>query len=116
MNTKKGALILLILFLMISLVQATKIEVSTTKETFSTGEDITLKVSLLNDENTPINDNVLIILEDSEKIKTQVSKLDICPLCKTKMTKEHVDHIIKDSDENISKSKKFLYNNNKFVF
>jgi hypothetical protein len=53
---------------MISIVQATKIEVSTKQETFSAGEDITLRVSLLDDENNPISDEVSITIEDAEKI------------------------------------------------
>jgi len=68
MNTKRGMFILIFLILMMPLVQATKIEVSTTKETYSIGEDITLRVSLLNDENNPINQEISIFIEDSEKI------------------------------------------------
>ncbi len=68
MNIKKSVFVLIFLLLMLSLVQATKIEVSTTKETFSTGEDITLKVSLLDNENNPISDQVSILIEDAEKI------------------------------------------------
>ena len=68
MNVKKSVFVLMILLLTLALVQATKLEVSTTKETFSVGEDITLRVSLLDDENNPINDEVSIIIEDAEKI------------------------------------------------
>ena len=68
MNIKKSVFIVFILLFMISIVQATKIDILTTKETFSSEESISLKVSLLNEENNPISDEVLIILEDSEKI------------------------------------------------
>lgn len=33
-----------------------------------------------------------------QKIKQDVSKIDICPLCKTKITKEHVSHVIQEAD------------------
>ena len=44
-----------------------KLEISTAKESFEAGENITLKISLLDSSNKPINDNVNIILEDAEK-------------------------------------------------
>ncbi|MDP1729061.1 MAG: AAA family ATPase, partial [archaeon] len=37
-------------------------------------------------------------IEDHGKIQSQVSSLDICPLCKTKITKEHVNHVVDDSE------------------
>ncbi len=40
--------------------------------------------------------------EELENIKAQVSKIDICPLCKTKITSEHISHIERDSNEKIS--------------
>lgn len=43
-------------------------------------------------------------IEDQIKIKNQVSSLDICPLCKTKITKDHVNHVIDDSEKEKSKS------------
>jgi chromosome segregation protein len=51
------------------------------------------------------NDNEKIIaisekqIEDIEKIKGKVSSLDICPLCKTKITKEHVHHVIGEQEK-----------------
>ncbi len=44
-----------------------KLEVSTAKDVFEAGEKITLKISLLDSSNKPINDNINIILEDAEK-------------------------------------------------
>jgi len=41
-------------------------------------------------------------IKELEHIKTQVSKIDICPLCKTKITSEHVGHIEEESNEKIS--------------
>lgn len=45
------------------------------------------------------------LIRESEKIKSQVSKLDICPLCKTKMTAEHIKEVVNKSDSNITKAK-----------
>ncbi|MDP3027788.1 MAG: chromosome segregation SMC family protein [Nanoarchaeota archaeon] len=44
-------------------------------------------------------------IEKAEKIKSGVQKLDICPLCQTKMTPEHVKKVIEKSDVSISKNK-----------
>ncbi len=46
------------------------------------------------------------IINEAEKIKSQVSKLDICPLCKTKITAEHIEEVINKSDSDISNSRK----------
>lgn len=40
-------------------------------------------------------------ISNLEKIKKDVSKLDICPLCKSKITKEHIKHVYDDCDEKI---------------
>jgi chromosome segregation protein len=47
-------------------------------------------------------------IKESEEVKAQVAKLDICPLCKTKITKEHIDEVIKKSDLNIFYAKKII--------
>jgi len=49
------------------LAQEYKIEVSTLQETFEAGENITLRVSLFDSANNPVNDEVLVVLEDAEK-------------------------------------------------
>lgn len=38
---------------------------------------------------------------DLENLKKQVGKMDVCPLCKTKITSEHVHNIEKEADEKI---------------
>ncbi len=48
------------------------------------------------------------IIEQAEKIKSQVSKLDICPLCKTKITEEHIDEVINKSDSDIRDARKTI--------
>ena len=44
-------------------------------------------------------------IKELEKIKKQVSDIDICPLCKTKITTEHIGHIEKEANEKISELK-----------
>ncbi|MFA4952890.1 MAG: hypothetical protein WC584_01565 [Candidatus Pacearchaeota archaeon] len=50
-----------------------KLEISLPKDVFEAGEKITLKVSLLDSANKPIDDNVNIILEDATK-KSRIEK------------------------------------------
>jgi len=47
-------------------------------------------------------------IKEAEKIKLKVSKIDTCPLCQTKMTKEHIGHVIEKSNSKISNSKKII--------
>jgi hypothetical protein len=61
--------------LSLTIVSAAKLEVSTTKETFAAGENITLKVSLLNDANNPITDVVEVRIENAEKTKSIVKTI-----------------------------------------
>lgn len=66
----KGAIIFFcITLLLITLIQAIKLEVSPTEESFKFGENITIRVSLLNDANIPINDDVALTIENAEKTK-----------------------------------------------
>ena len=44
-------------------------------------------------------------IEKAQNIKSKVSKLDTCPLCQTKMTKEHLDKVINKSNLVIQKNK-----------
>ena len=41
-------------------------------------------------------------IERAEKIKLQVEKIDICPLCQSKITPEHIDHVFSHSNDRIS--------------
>jgi len=54
-------------------------------------------------------------IEDQSKIQTQVSSLDTCPLCKTKITKEHVDHVVGNAENEKDKSKKDIENLNQKI-
>jgi chromosome segregation protein len=50
------------------------------------------------------------MIEEAEDIKKQVGKLDTCPLCKTKISKEHITHVIEKSNKDISKAKEIIEN------
>ncbi|MBU0907864.1 MAG: chromosome segregation protein SMC [Nanoarchaeota archaeon] len=41
----------------------------------------------------------------NEEIKAKVEKLDVCPLCQSKMTQEHVNHVFGEANAKISKAK-----------
>jgi len=47
-------------------------------------------------------------IKEYENIKKQVESLDICPLCKTKITKDHIQEVISYSNKNIENSKLML--------
>ncbi len=47
-------------------------------------------------------------ISSAEELKQRVSQIDICPVCTNKMTKEHVSHVVSDSNEKISKAKALI--------
>jgi len=47
-------------------------------------------------------------IQESENVKDQVEKLDLCPLCKTDITPEHIQEVIDHSNKNIASSKKLI--------
>lgn len=61
------ALLIFLFGLVIAQSSNYKLEISTTKDIFEAGENITLKVTVFDENNKPIKDNVLITLEDAEK-------------------------------------------------
>jgi len=42
-------------------------------------------------------------IKELERVKTQIRSLDICPLCKTKMTKEHISKVAGEAAESQTK-------------
>ncbi|MEK6909323.1 MAG: chromosome segregation SMC family protein [Nanoarchaeota archaeon] len=44
-------------------------------------------------------------IRTAEKIKEQILKIDICPLCQNKMTQQHIEHVTKDSIDKIEEGK-----------
>ncbi|MBI2452356.1 chromosome segregation protein SMC [Candidatus Pacearchaeota archaeon] len=60
-------------------------------------------------KNELANEKIIFISESeikrNEEIKGKVEKIDICPLCKSKITEEHIEHVFRDCDEKILKSR-----------
>lgn len=52
-------------------------------------------------------------IEKQKKLKEKISKLDICPLCKTKMTPEHLDSIDNETAGKIEELKKEISDSDK---
>lgn len=47
-------------------------------------------------------------IKENEIIKSDVSKIDTCPLCKTKITEEHIKHVVEKAEKDIMQSKATL--------
>jgi chromosome segregation protein len=47
-------------------------------------------------------------IKENEGIKSQVSKLDTCPLCKTNITKDHINHVVTHSNKIIQDSQAMI--------
>lgn len=43
-----------------------------------------------------------------EKIKEDVDKIETCPLCQSKITEEHVNHVFEEADEKIKEARKTI--------
>lgn len=46
--------------------------------------------------------------KNAEKIKSQVRSLDTCPLCQSKITPDHIDHVNTEADRTISATRNLL--------
>ena len=65
---KELIIVIILLFIMpLVLAQNNKIEVSTVKENYISGENITLKVTLLDSQNNPVNAETILEIQDGEK-------------------------------------------------
>lgn len=66
--------------------------------------------SLFNEELK--NEKIISVAESeilrAEQIKSKVEKIDMCPLCQSKITKEHITHVFSDSDSKITHFKEKL--------
>ncbi len=63
-----------------------------------------------------IEDNKKVAVAEKEierygKIKTEVDKIDLCPLCQSKISATHKDHVFQDADKKISAARKDLEDN-----
>jgi len=47
-------------------------------------------------------------IKRAEEVKLKVNDLDICPLCQSKITEEHKEHVFSDSKEKIDGSRKII--------
>jgi chromosome segregation protein len=47
-------------------------------------------------------------IERANEVKSKVENIDICPLCQSKITGDHKEHVFKDADDNIKKSKDII--------
>ncbi|OIO80474.1 hypothetical protein AUJ84_03360 [Candidatus Pacearchaeota archaeon CG1_02_32_132] len=58
------------------------------------------------------NEKILSIAEsqiqEAEKIKEKVNEIDLCPLCQTKITQEHINHVFQDCDLKKKKSSELI--------
>ncbi|MEK6898617.1 MAG: LAGLIDADG family homing endonuclease [Nanoarchaeota archaeon] len=45
-------------------------------------------------------------IRSSDRVKEQIKKIDICPLCKNKMTEEHVSHVLRDANQTLENARK----------
>jgi len=60
-----------------------------------------------------VENEKLISIAESEikrnkEIKEKVEKIDVCPLCQSKMTESHIKHVFKDCDLKINEARKRL--------
>jgi type 1 fimbria pilin len=65
-----GAVLFLVIVASVFVSAQNKIEISTIKESFQPGENITFKVSLYDANNNPINADISVTIEDAKKIST----------------------------------------------
>lgn len=49
-------------------------------------------------------------IERNEEIKKKVEKIDVCPLCQSKITQDHLGHVFDEADSHISKARENLGN------
>lgn len=68
---KRGILLIIfsILFLSIVTAQGSKLDISTIKDSYQPGDDITLKASLLDSSNNPLSADIVLVFENADKTK-----------------------------------------------
>lgn len=80
-------------------------------------ESLTKEIDELNNNKNEIGKKISVSedeLERNKRLKHQMPKSDICPLCQSKLTELHVSHVITYSDERIKKAQdEILSLNNK---
>jgi len=79
-------------------------------------EKIRSQILLLERENLECEKENAILLRDisrEERLKQDIVKLDICPLCKSQITKRHIDEVIADSNKKVESFEKKQKQNEK---
>ncbi len=72
------------------------------------GEDVKKEIEELSKKENELARAIAISeanIRSAERIKEQISKIDVCPLCQNKMTEEHLSHVTNDSNLKISDGK-----------
>ena len=54
-------------------------------------------------------------IQRANKVKADVNKIDTCPLCQSKITEEHLQHVFKDSDDKIKDANDRLENSKRGI-
>ncbi|MBU1989026.1 MAG: AAA family ATPase, partial [Nanoarchaeota archaeon] len=66
------------------------------------------KIDMLREEELK-NEKIVSVAESgikhNEELKKKVEKLDVCPLCQSKMTREHVKHVFSECETKVSKAR-----------
>lgn len=60
-----------------------------------------IKKELENEKMISVSENEI---GRNREVKKKVSDIDVCPLCQSKMTKNHVEHVFKDAEERVEKA------------
>ena len=72
---------------------------------------LTEKIEKINKEDAEHNKKIAGAesqIQSAENFKERISKIDICPLCRNKMTQEHIDHVNKDCKDKIEDGKNII--------
>lgn len=89
---------------LVSLKEKTANEINSLREKRLNSERNTLELEKANAVN-------LQIINRENKLKEDILKLDVCPMCKNKITEEHRSHVIKNAESKIKKSEEEYQNN-----
>lgn len=97
---------------------STKLEYATEKECLDSIESHKHKISQEENklksfrEDELKNEKTISVAESNisynENIKSKVEKIDVCPLCQSAITQEHISHVFQDCDTKIAEAKSNL--------
>ena len=90
----------------VELKKETSSRIIETKNKVKTSESLILEIEK---ENAVLNQTIT----REEKLKNDIPKLEVCPLCLNTITESHVGHVIESADKKIKNSSERLSQNNK---